>query len=67
MQLAAFDLRDLPDRLRAYIAMFNVYRILVSLQPTIPDIAFAVGQTYNSVDNGRVIRSITILEGGIVL
>lgn len=67
MQLAAFDLRDLPDRLRAYIAMFNVYRILVSLQPTIPDIAFAVGQTYNSVDNGRVIRSITILEGGSVL
>ena len=28
MELAAFDLNELPDRFRAYIAMFNIYRIL---------------------------------------
>jgi hypothetical protein len=61
MELAAFDLDELPDRLRAYIAMFNIYCILVSLQPNIPDITFGVGQTYDAVDGGRVIRSITIL------
>ena len=61
MELAAFDLNELPDRFRAYIAMFNIYRILVSLQPNIPDITFGVGQTYDAVDcGGRVIRLLAI-------